>query len=387
MRLLFVCDRLPWPAHGGPAIRVASLLRSLAEAGHEVELATFAPDPVAVSPPPASIDVGVTAVASPGEGTASDWLRDDGGSALPWTVRQRASEEMAAVVRRLSAEVDVVVAVSLAMTQYLDDVAPGILRVYDALDVESLALEQTARIAGSPLARLHAAREAAAMQRYERSLGERADLVTAVTDVDAAGLRLLAPDVAVHTVPIGVAVEGYAPLWRPGSPRIAFFGDLGWPPNADAAVHLCRDVLPLLDGPPPVVLAGRRPAGEVRALAGPGVEVTGAVPRMDAVLAGDTVAVAPLRAGTGMRVKLLESMAWSLPTVSSGLGCAGIDHGGALVEADGAERTAAALAELLAEADRRRELGAEGRALVAERYGYERSGAALLTALGVASRR
>jgi glycosyltransferase involved in cell wall biosynthesis len=387
VRLLFVCDRVPWPADGGPAVRIAGLLRSLAEAGHEVELAAFAAGPAAFSPPPAGVDVRVTAVASPGEGKAGDWLRDDGESALPWSVRQRASAEMAAAVQRLSAESDVVVAVSLAMTQYLDQVAAGVPRVYDALDVESLALEQTARIASSPLARLHAAREAAAMQRYERSLGERADVVTAVTDVDADRLRLLAPGIPVHTVPIGVVVDDYAPLWQQASPRIAFFGDLGWPPNVDAAVHLCRDVLPLLDEPPPVVLAGRRPAPEVQALAAPEVEVTGAVPRMDAVLAGDTIAVAPLRAGTGMRVKLLESMAWCLPTVSSALGCAGIDHGGALVEADGAEPTAAALATLLADAGRRGELGLAGRALVAERYGYERSGAALLTALGVASRR
>lgn len=387
MRVLFVCDRVPWPADGGPAVRVAGLLRALAATGHELELAAFAPDAAAVSPP-AGIDVRVTAVASPGEGTAGEWLRDDDdGAALPWSVRRRSSAAMADAVARRSAEVDVVVAVSLAMTQYLDHVAAGLPRVYDALDVESLALEQTARIAVNPLARLHAAREASAAERYERSLGERADLVTAVTDVDAARLRLLAPDVAVHTVPIGVAVDEYEPLWRPGTPRVAFFGDLGWPPNVDAAVHLCRDVLPLLGAPPPVVLAGRRPAAEVRALAGAGVEVTGAVVRMDAVLAGDTIAVAPLRAGTGMRVKLLESMAWRLPTLSSSLGCAGIDHRGALVEADGAEPTAAALAELLADADRRREFGLAGRALVADRYGYERSGAALLAALGAAIRR
>jgi glycosyltransferase involved in cell wall biosynthesis len=86
-------------------------------------------------------------------------------------------------------------------------------------------------------------------------------------------------------------------------------------------------------------------------------------------------------------VKLLESMAWGLPTVSSSLGSAGIDHRGALIEADGAEATAAALAALLADAERRRALGLAGRALVADRYGYERSGAALRAALGAASRR
>lgn len=381
MRLLFVCGRPPWPANGGSALRTAALLRALAERGHEVELLAFgrAADPAPDSGPASR--VAVTLVESPGEASAADWLRDVGEPSLPWMVRQRASAAMSEAVGTCSAEADVVVATTLSMVQYLDDVR-GALRVYDAHDVESSTLAQVARLGAAPaLSRIHATREASAVERYERDLASQVDLAVTVTDADASALSALAPALTVANVPIGVVVEDHPPLWQPGSPRLAFFGDLGWPPNADAAVHLCRDVLPLVEGRPPVAIAGRRPGRELRALARPGVEVTGEVPVMADVVGGDTIAVAPLRAGTGMRVKLLQAMAWSLPVVASPIACAGIEHEGAIVEVEGPAATAAALSELLADVERRRELGERGRTLVRDRYGHERSGVRLIAAI------
>jgi glycosyltransferase involved in cell wall biosynthesis len=382
MRLLFVCERLPWPVTGGPAIRTASVVQGLSERGHEVELLAFG-DPTAPVPAPAKAVADATIVESPGEATAAAWLGHDGGDPLPWSVRQRASEAMAAAVAERSREADVVVATKLPMAQYLEHV-DGALRVYDALDLESRSLAQIAELRGSALTRLHAIREREAVERYESELARIADLVTAVSDADAAGIAELSPGVPVHTVPIGVEIGRYEALWSTGEPRIAFFGDLGWPPNGDAARHLCQDVLPLLDQRPAVVIAGQRPGRTVRELVGPGIEVTGPVASMADALRGDTIAVAPLRAGTGMRVKLLEAMAWGLPTVSSRLGAVGIDHGGALVEADGAEATAAALTDLLADAGRRAELSRSGRQLVAARYGHDVSAERMLEAIALA---
>lgn len=381
MRLLFVCGRLPWPANGGSALRTAALLRALVERGHDVELLAFGRSADPTSDSGLASRLAVTLIESPGESSAADWLRDAGESSLPWMVRQRTSAAMSTAVRARSAEADVVVATTLPMIQYLDDVR-GALRVYDAHDVESSTLAQVARLGAAPaLSRIHAAREASAVERYERDLAAQVDLAVTVTEADASALSALAPALTVATVPIGVVVEDHPPLWRPGSPRLAFFGDLGWPPNADAAVHLCRDVLPLVEGSPPVVIAGRRPGRELRALAQPGVEVTGAVPSMADVVAGDTIAVAPLRAGTGMRVKLLQALAWSLPAVASPIASEGIEHGGAIVEVEGPAATAAALSELLADVERRREMGERGRTLVSDRYGHERSGARLIAAI------
>jgi glycosyltransferase involved in cell wall biosynthesis len=380
VRLLFVCERLPWPADSGPAVRTLAQLRGLAEHGHELELVVFAAPGSTPPPPPDGLSVQVTTVDSPGEATAADWLRDGGASELPWAVRQRSSSAMRTAVAQSAEGADAVVAVKLPMAQYLEGVA-GPLRVYDALDVESLALAQIARLGGGGLARIHAAREAKAVERYERQLADLANVVTTVTDEDAAALGALAPGLPIRPVPIGLDVTEYASLWELGTPQLAFFGDLGWRPNSDAAIHLCEEVLPLLLRRPRVTIAGRRPGADVRRLAGPGIAVTGAVPAMDAVLTGDTVAVAPLRAGTGMRVKLLEAMAWGLPGVTSTIGCAGIDHAGALVVADGPGQTAAAIAALLADGDRRAELSRAGRELVAARYGYRESAAGLVAAI------
>jgi glycosyltransferase involved in cell wall biosynthesis len=160
---------------------------------------------------------------------------------------------------------------------------------------------------------------------------------------------------------------------------------MAWLPNVDAAEYLCHEVLPLLDKTggvrPELVLAGRRPAPKVLALASPRVRVTGEVQDMAQTLRGDTVVVVPLRSGSGMRVKILEAMAWGLPVVSTTLGCAGIDHAGTIVEANGAQVLAEELGRLLHDEKRRRRLGAAARERVALRYGHLGAGQSFIEAM------
>lgn len=381
MRLLFLTDRLPYPPIGGSPLRVWSLLRGLAPR-HRLELIAFAPQE---QPPPPALQAlcsRVDLVVQPprfGEARISAYFEGREAEA-PWVVQERQSDEMSRLVAERSAEVDAVVAVQLGMTQYLDSVR-GALRVYDAHDVESSVLEQVQTLGANPAQRLYAAREARRVKSYESELDRKTDLVLTVTEHDGAGLRALQPRLRTRTVPICVALEDYPALWRPGRPRLAFFGDMAWAPNTDAAVFLCREVLPRLGTQVEVVLAGKSPPPAVQALAGPNVRVTGFVPRMEEVLEGDTIAVVPLRAGSGMRVKILEAMAWSLPVVSTRLGCTGIEHGGALLEAEGAEGLSAALDRLLADPELRRQLGESGRRLVGERHGHLHGGELLTGAI------
>jgi glycosyltransferase involved in cell wall biosynthesis len=383
VRFLFLTDRLPYPPRGGAALRNWALLLAVS-AWHQVELLSFGHPDLEVPAPLSEICDAVTLVPPPDEIQGKElvqayFVAPD--STLPWEIHTRTSRTMARLVAGRSRKADVVVAFQLGMSQYLDEVR-GAVRVYDAHNVESSVLEQIARLRGDPLQRLYATREAERSRRYEAALGQKADLILAVTDAVAAGLRALAPTARISTVPIALVLDQYPDLWQPGEPRICFFGDLAWPPNVDAAIHLCRDVLPRLDEHRVrVVLTGKRPVPEVQALAGPQVQVTGFVPDMEETLRGDAIAVAPLRAGSGMRVKVLEAMAWSLPVVSTPLGCEGIDHGGALLEAEGAEAMASTLGRLLGNQSLRRQLGRAGRDRVARLYGHEAVGRRFLDAL------
>jgi hypothetical protein len=108
-------------------------------------------------------------------------------------------------------------------------------------------------------------------------------------------------------------------------------------------------------------------------MARPGaVEVVGAVPDVRPHLAAAAAVVAPVRFGTGMRGKLLEALAMGRPVVTTSVGAEGLGavSGRHLLVADGAADLAAGIERVLADPGFAAQLGAAGRALVAERFDW-----------------
>jgi glycosyltransferase involved in cell wall biosynthesis len=119
-----------------------------------------------------------------------------------------------------------------------------------------------------------------------------------------------------------------------------------------------------MDGPT-AALVGSRPGPEVLELeADPRVTVAADVPDVTPWYRAASVAVAPIRAGGGTRIKILEAFAHRLPVVSTVAGAHGLELGsdGPVVTADGPDDFAAACQRLLdrpALAGRLAERGAE----------------------------
>ena len=162
-----------------------------------------------------------------------------------------------------------------------------------------------------------------------------------------------------------------------GGIRVLFAGNLTYPPNAGAAVRLVREVLPLLraiaDQPVTVTLAGE-PDDTVRSLAAePGVRVTGFVPDLASCYRDADVVVAPLAAGGGTRIKLLEAFGYGLPVVTSTVGAAGLDvaDGVHVLMADSPADAARAVAALAADRGLRERLVTQARRLVSRSYSHD----------------
>ncbi|HEU5317993.1 MAG TPA: glycosyltransferase, partial [Chloroflexota bacterium] len=123
-----------------------------------------------------------------------------------------------------------------------------------------------------------------------------------------------------------------------------------------------------------VVLAGRDPAPAVRSLAGPGVEVTGAL--SDALLAQRRaqawVYAVPMRMGSGVRFKVLEAMAARVPLVSTSLGVSGTgaEHTRHALVSDDAEGFARQLIEVLSDPARGAALAEASRRLAEEAHDW-----------------
>jgi glycosyltransferase involved in cell wall biosynthesis len=215
--------------------------------------------------------------------------------------------------------------------------------------------------------------EAPLLRRRERLGAEQADLVTVVSTKDAERMPGRPRELLV-------CPNGWEPTEQlPPSeePTAVFVALMGWKPNIDAAVWLGRDVWPLVRARMPearLLLVGREPSAEVRALASADIEVTGTVPDVRPYLARARVALAPLRSGGGTRLKVLEALDAGRPIVSTTIGIEGLEDlvgDGALV-ADDAQGFADRVVELLSDPERAAKAGDVGHETVAERYAWDR---------------
>jgi len=110
---------------------------------------------------------------------------------------------------------------------------------------------------------------------------------------------------------------------------LIFVAGFAHPPNVDAACWLVGEILPLLRAARPdltLALIGSNPTPEVRALAGPGIEVTGFVPDHELArrYGAARVAVCPLRFGAGVKLKVIEAMHHGVPLVTTPAGAQGL---------------------------------------------------------------
>jgi hypothetical protein len=179
------------------------------------------------------------------------------------------------------------------------------------------------------------------------------------------GVSLAAPSEALavgrrhglrtHVVPNAVTVPAEHSTPDPSSDVVLFVANLDYGPNADAAVALVDRVLPALeartDRPVRIVLVGSyAPDGPVSRLASHrAVTLAGFVDDVTDYYTRAAVVVAPISAGSGTRIKLLEAFARQVPVVTTSVGVAGlaVRHGEHVLLGETPEELAAAAAEVL----------------------------------------
>jgi len=186
-------------------------------------------------------------------------------------------------------------------------------------------LQEHALLSGDDAA-LEAARD---MERLERGVWRRADVVLYPSQDEVDVLRELEPDTDSRAVP-AYSFTGFEMDSRPDKRSgILFVAGFAHPPNVDAAVWLHAEVMPLVwaDRPDVVLsLVGSNPTEAVRHLAGERTRVTGYVTEAQLADAYRTarVAVVPLRFGAGIKSKVVEALQQGLPLVTTPVGAQGL---------------------------------------------------------------
>jgi polysaccharide biosynthesis protein PslH len=390
MRILLLTETMPYPLDSGGRIKTYHTLRMLSSE-HEVHCLAFirSDDQRAHLSRLREVCASATLELLPRSPLReAAYVLRSLRNGLPYTILRHVEPASLAAVRRVCEEgFDLVYADHLSMMEYARRVNLPV--VHDAHNVEFEILRRYARARRfSPLSPL-LAREWRLVREYERLAYRESDLVCAVSEQDAGVIRGLAgTSTHVRVIPISVDTSAAQP-GRPVTPepRLLFVGGLHWPPNLDAILHFARDVWPLVRRAMPaaqLTIVGRDDVAAAKTLRQtPGFTLTGYVDDVSQYFAGSRAMVVPLRAGSGMRVKILDAFARGLPVVSTPTGHEGIEAepGVHLLSATEPRLFAQEVARVLTDDRLAKTLATEARRLVEERYDVSVVRRALLDAI------
>ncbi len=192
-------------------------------------------------------------------------------------------------------------------------------------------------------------------------------------------LKPAAQDRSVRSLLVGKTADAEGV----GGPVVGFVGQMDYAPNVDAVCWFARTAWPRIREVFPTArfrIVGRSPARRVRRLAQiRGVEVVGPVDDVTVEVAHFDVSVAPLRIARGLQNKVLEAMASAKPVVLTAQAAAGIQakHETHFLVAHSAPELASLVVGLLADEDRRRQIGQAARAYVQRHHQWDRELATL----------
>jgi len=219
--------------------------------------------------------------------------------------------------------------------------------------------------------------EARRMSAYEREIVYKSNYQIVSSKVDMASIGNFE---TLCVIPNGVNVHDYPYIEDNREEHmIVFTGHMSYFPNTDAAVYFATEIFPIIRSHVPNALffiVGADPPPRVQRLARiPGICVTGRVPRIQDYLMRATVAVAPMRSGSGILNKILEAMASGAPVVATSYAIGGLEaiEGEHLLVADDTREIAEHVINLFLDPKLRRYLARNARRLVEEKYTWERA--------------
>ncbi|MFZ1687973.1 MAG: glycosyltransferase [Flavobacteriales bacterium] len=356
-RLLFLTNQLPYPPVSGGVIKSWRFIRHLcahfdvtlftllknSDADHVADMRSGADLKqyfgVAIDRPRSALNFLKSLVFSP---TLNSYRND--------------STVLRTAVAKALPEHDLVLIDHLEMAQYVAGDAP-LKVVLHQHNAEFIMWQRSVSIARNVAEKLVLKVEAARVKRFEIAACTAADLVFA------------APNDQDELVPLGVPKEKFRTTYHLGDDSglhatlldfdrtgmtLLYVGTLSWPANADGLRWFLADVFPELKRQHPdlrldIVGKGADEGLQAAVAACNGAELLGFVEDLEPLYQRSRVFIAPLRFGSGTKVKVVTALYRGLPCATTSIGTEGLDlsDGAEVMLADDAAGTIARIDTLL----------------------------------------
>ncbi len=336
MRILFLCNKSPWPSKEGGPIAMNMLIEGMIEAGHKVKVLavnSFKYNIRADDIPPEYclktgielIDVDLRVKVLPA--FLNLFTRNS------YHIERFISDSFACRLKEVlqESDYDIVQLEILMMASYIDLIrshskAKIVLRAHN---IEHLIWERVAANSSNPFKKWYINHLAKTLKTFEIRVPALVDGIAAITGKDAEFFRSITSK-PVISIPFGINPADY-PVREAANnyPTIFIIGAMNWIPNQEGVRWFLQNVWTDLHKKYPGLrfhIAGREMPAWMKELSLANVLVEGEVENASDFYAANDIMIVPLFSGSGIRIKIIEAMAWGKTVISTSLGAEGIEY-------------------------------------------------------------
>jgi sugar transferase (PEP-CTERM/EpsH1 system associated) len=383
VNILFLSTENPIPPDHGHHLRTYNVLKHLAENNrvffvgfaksenemqHTMELETLC----------ATVDV------IPLPEMAQPWRRYTSAfsnvlSRVPYIVRRYESKDARDVIRNILAnnDIDVVHFDLPHLAGYIDEIE-GLPRILVHHNVESIRVQRRAKVDWNVFRKLYLYSQYSKLRKLEMQICPGFDRCIAVSDADRDQLADICTFDNFTVVPNGVDTDFFQPTTEDcNRSGLVWTGSMAGAYNSDAVDHFLKSIAPLIHHRQPdmkMVFVGDKPTKLLlkRASQNENIIAAGYVNDVRPYVDEAEVFIAPMRSGSGTKLKILNAMAQAKPVVTTPMGAEGIDaeDDSEILISHNAEEFAAKVLGLIANPREADAIGARARRLIENKYDW-----------------
>lgn len=337
MRILQVCPKPPFPKVDGGCVAIAAMTESLLLAEHDVKVLTMETHkhPFISQKVPTDIlektemeAVGMDTRIKPFDALLNLF------SSESYNVQRFYSKAFESRLIEIlnQNDFDIIHLESIFCTPYLKAIrnhskAKVVVRTHN---IEFRIWEQLAIQESNPIKKWYLNLLASRLKNYELDVLNKVDGIAAITKDDSEGLKQLGVCIPMEVVPIGMKVsEIEAKPVQSDSIHLYHLGAMDWMPNVEGINWFVNDIWPKITKEFPDVkcsLAGREMPASLLSYSSGNLTIEGEVSSVSEFISDKNVAVIPLLSGSGLRVKIVEALAYGKVVITTSLGAIGIPY-------------------------------------------------------------
>jgi glycosyltransferase involved in cell wall biosynthesis len=217
------------------------------------------------------------------------------------------------------------------------------------------------------------------LKKFEKQVCDNVDAIISITDVDKKTLLEFSTCNKIVTCITGINLIDYLPSKENAVTEntMFIFSSMDWMPNIEAVNWFLKNCFEKILVAVPsckLVIAGRNMPKNILELANSNIEIVENVKDAKQFYQKHSIMLVPLLSGSGLRIKIIEGMAYGKAIVSTSIGAEGIKaiSGEHLVLADSPEAFSIAVIQLLKNQVIRKDLEKNARKFAEEFFDNKR---------------